>query len=289
MGFTRKAIVLAACTVLTPVMALAATSAADTTDAVAMAQKQITTFLAQLADLHCTETVTQEKLNGKGHVMASERDQYDYLIMMSGSNDQFELNESRVAGKETHHKLLAVPMLVTNGMSTALLVFHPYYRSGFEFQVRPVELVDGRPAIPIHFTHIEGRRTPIALSLRGREFPLDIEGTAWLDEASKEVVKVEAALEHDMSDVGLKSLEIQVDYKPQLVGGRLSSISLPTEAVVDVTTPRQHWRNRHTFSNYKSFSTDVEQGSDFKIRSSQSGADGTTTANPSTQGVPKPQ
>lgn len=289
MRIIRKTLLLAACTALAAAFAQAGTSGADTTNAVAMAQKQITTFLADLADLHCTETVTQEKLNDKGHVMASERDQFDYLIMMSGTSDDFELNESRVEAKDTHHKLLALPMLVTNGMSTALHVFHPYYRSGFEFNVRPEELVDGRPTIPIHFTHIQGRRTPIALALRGREFPLDLEGTAWLDASTKQVVKVEAGLEHDMSDVGLKSLNIQVDYKPQLVGGHLSAISLPTEAIVDVSTPRQHWRNRHVFSNYKSFSTDVEQGPDFKIHSDEPNANGKSTDKPSPQGVPKQQ
>lgn len=289
MRITRKTLLLTACAVLSPLLSMANTSAADALDPVAMAQKQIIAFLAQLADLHCTETVTQEKLKGKGHVTASERDQFDYLIMMSGNSDAFELNESRVVGKETDHKRISMPMLVTNGMSTALLVFHPYYSSGFEFHLLPQELVDGRPAIPIHFTHIPGRRTPIALALRGREFPLDIEGTAWLDEATKQVVKIEAALEHDMSDIGLKSLAIQVDYKPQMVGGHLSSINLPTDAVVEVITPRQHWRNKHVFSNYKIFSTDVEQGSSFTIRAGESNADGKTTANPSPQEVPKPQ
>ena len=83
-------------------------------------------------------------------------------------------------------------MLVTNGVATVLLVFHPYYRDSFNFEALPEELIDGRPAIPVHFSHITGRRTPAALALRGREYPLELEGTAWLDKQSGEVVKVEA-------------------------------------------------------------------------------------------------
>lgn len=259
---------------------------ADTADPISLAQQQISAYLAQLGDLHCTETVTQDKLSANGHVMDSEHDQYDYLIMMSGSADDFSLNESRASGKEARHKVLNVPMLVTNGMSTALLVFHPYYRSGFEFETGAEEAVDGRPAIPIHFRHIAGRRTPIALALRGREFPLDMEGTAWLDEGTKQIVKVEANLEHDMSDVGLKSLSIRVEYKPQLVGGRTSTISLPSLAVVEVDTPRQRWRNTHRFSDYKSFSTNVEQDPGFKIHPDQTPT-GSNQVTPSPHGGPK--
>ena len=64
--------------------------------AIDLAQRQMTAYLAKLADLHCTETVTQQKLAANGHVQATERAKYDYLIMMSGSGDDFQLNESRI-------------------------------------------------------------------------------------------------------------------------------------------------------------------------------------------------
>jgi hypothetical protein len=237
--------------------------AVATSDAVAMAQRQITAYLAQLADLHCTEKVTQEKLAANGHIEASEHEDFDYLIMMNGNGDEFQLNESRVESSASRHKLLSRPMLITNGISTVLLVFHPYYRDGFEFEAETEQVIAGRPAIPIHFAHIPGRRTPAALALRGREYPLDLAGTAWLDKSSGEVIKVEATLLHDMSDLGLRSLSIRVDYKPASLGKQ--SVTMPALAVVDVATPRQHWRNTHAFEGYKLFSTDAEQDPNVKL------------------------
>src|ERR1017187_2829402 len=38
-----------------------------------LAQRQVTAYVAKLADLHCTESVVQEKLTGNGHVEASEK------------------------------------------------------------------------------------------------------------------------------------------------------------------------------------------------------------------------
>jgi len=60
-----------------------------------------------------------------------------------------------------------------------LLLFHPYYRDSFLFEQEAEELVDGKPAIPVRFTQIEGRRALVALALRGREYPLVLAGTVW--------------------------------------------------------------------------------------------------------------
>jgi hypothetical protein len=51
-----------------------------------------------------------------------------------------------------------------------------------------------------------------------------------------------------------------VEYKPVVVSGSSTAEVLPALAVVDVTTPRQHWRNTHAFSNYQRFSAEAEQG-----------------------------
>lgn len=262
---------------------------ASTPAAVDQAQRQITAYLDKLADLHCTETVTQQKLAGNGHVEATVRARYDYLIMMSGTGDQFQLNESRVDSSSAPGKQPRLPMLVTNGAATVLLVFHPYYRNSFTFDEGNQEVVNGRPAISIHFAHIAGRRTPAALALRGREYPLELQGTAWLDTQSGEVLKVEANLLNDMSDVGLKSLQIHVDYKPGSPDKDIGQLTLPALAVVDVTTPRQHWRNTHVFDRYRGFSTDAEQDPNVKVRPSPLAPDGTsTTGTDSQQPTEKP-
>lgn len=241
-----------------------------------IAQRQVTAYLAKLADLHCNESVTQEKLAGNGHVEASERAKYDYLIMINGNGNDFQLNESRIESSASKHK--ALPMLVTNGFSTILLVFHPYYRDSFQFTTGADEIIAGRPAVPVHFSHIQGRRTPAALALRGREFPLELEGTAWLDKQTGEVVKMDAGLQNDMKDVGLRSLSIHVEYKPTSLGKSSSSMTLPTMAVVDVKTPRQHWRNTHVFDSYKSFSTDAEPDPNVKVLAANAAAGNDHTA-----------
>src|SRR6266702_8766723 len=122
----------------------------------------------------------------------TSKSQFDYFLYMQGSSYDFQLSESRL--EVGTQKPARQPLLLSNGFSTLLLVFHPYYRNAFEFTAGPAETLDGRSVIPVHFVHISGARSPAALALRGREFPLDLEGTAWLEASSGQVVRMDAGL-----------------------------------------------------------------------------------------------
>ena len=229
------------------------------------AQKQVVNYIGKLADLHCTEDVLQEKLKPNGGTELSSKSQYDYFLYMQGNSYDFQLSESRL--EIGTQKPARQPLLLTNGFSTLLLVFHPYYRNAFDFTAGPAESIDGRSVIPVHFAHIQGARTPAALALRGREFPLELEGTAWLDSHSGQVVRMDAGLEHEMTDVGLKSLRIRADYVPSPKA--TDQFMVPSRAVVELQTPKQHWRNTHMFHNYKLFSTEANQDPTVKVKAAK--------------------
>ena len=254
---------------LAGVLALSANAAvclgqgAAASSLVDQAQRRVVAYVGRLADLHCTESVLQEKLGDNGHAVASERAQYDYLTMIGGDRDGLQLNESRIEASASKRKPL--PMLVTNGFSTLMLIFHPYYRDSYRFEPGAEQTIDGRAAVPIHFEQLNGHRSPAALALRGREYPLALTGTAWIDKQSGEVVSMDAGLDRDMSDIGLRTLAIHVEYKVSDLGKNVGPVMLPALAVVDVTTPRQRWRNTHRFSAYKSFSTEAEQDPNVKV------------------------
>ena len=243
------------------------------------AQKQVVAYVTNLADLHCTEDVVQEKLKPNGGTELSTKSQYDYFLYMQGNSYDFQLSESRL--EVGTQKQARQPLLLTNGFSTLLLVFHPYYRSAFEFTAGPAESLEGRSVIPVHFAHIQGARTPAALALRGREFPLDLEGTAWLDPNSGQVVRMEAGLEREMSDVGMKSLKIRVDYVPSPKAG--DHFMVPARAVVELQTPKQHWRNTHSFHNYKVFSIEATQDPAVRVKAAKENQPNAASPNPAAE------
>jgi len=173
----------------------------------------VSKFLDQLSQVKCTEQVSQAKLGKSGKSEYTENSTFDYLVLLQANGGDLTLAESRLAERAPKHKE-NLPLLVTNGFSTLLLVFHPSYQTSFQFTSLEDELLDGKRYAKVGFRHVPGMRSTAVLLLRGREYPLDLEGVAWVDKDSGEIVKMSAELESSMEDVGLRALRSEVQYAP---------------------------------------------------------------------------
>lgn len=225
----------------------------------ARAGRQVSGLLSQISDVKCTEVVEQQKFGHGSHIYISQSNTYDYLVMLQADDGNFTFNESRIPIK-TSKKSAGPAFLITNGFSTLFLIFHPYYQSSFQFESQGMEVLEGRPLLRIHFSQIPGRPGLSALAVRGREYSLQLNGTAWVDPQTGMIARIEATLQTNMEDIGLRSLRAQVDYLPLSTWGGKGTFLVPSVAVIDVQTLRQHWRNIHTFSKYMRFSVDAKQG-----------------------------
>src|SRR6266478_3525541 len=177
--------------------------------------RQAASFLDLISETNCTERVLQEKLADNGKVVEKEESIFDYLLILSTSDGELNLVESRIAAKDTKaHNKLHAPLLISNGFSSLFLVFHPYYAPGFQFTRQGEESLNGRTFAKIHFQHIPGMRSPAALAVRGREYPLDLTGTAWIDPATGSIAQLTANVDSGMEDVGLRTLHSEVRFAP---------------------------------------------------------------------------
>jgi hypothetical protein len=224
------------------------------------ANDQVAKFVEKFSDVKCTEHVTQEKFKADGKVELKEESTYDYLVILTNSGGEISLDESRLAVREQKKELKkGVSLLVSNGFATLFLVFHPYYSSGFEFTDLGEDQIAGHSFHKIQFKHISGMRSPAALSLRGREYPLDLAGIAWIDPGTGIIGKIDAGLASSMEDIGLKSMRSEVQFQPVPFRNVKDVYWFPAQASVEVETPRQHWRNTHNFTDYKQFSVSTEE------------------------------
>lgn len=223
--------------------------------------EQMTEYVDRFSDVRCSEKVIQEKFrnNGSEKVDLKEESTYDYLVILSNNGGELSLSESRLAVHEAKADKKNRSMLVSNGFATLFLVFHPLYANSFEFTERGEEVVDGRRLTKIAFRHIRGTRTPAALALRGREYPLELSGTAWLDAETGALSRISAGVDNTMADVGLNTLQSDVVFAPFTFHDPDKTYWFPQRAIVEVETPRQHWRNTHEFTNYKRFSVSTEE------------------------------
>jgi hypothetical protein len=228
-------------------------------DILARTSQRTAAFLEQFSDVKCTEQVRQEKLGKDDKVELKEDSTFDYLVMLTNNGGDLSLSESRIAMKEAKRDRRNTSMLLSNGFATLFLVFHPSYSSGFKFTLAGEDELGGRILQKVTFEHIPGMRSPAALALRGREYPLELSGTAWIDPESGSIAKIEAGISDTLADVGLKSLDSEIDFTPVPFNDAKQVYWFPTQARVDVETPKQHWRNLHQFSSYKKFSVSTEE------------------------------
>lgn len=221
----------------------------------------MTAYVEKFSDVKCTEMVTQQKFKNdtSNKVELKEQSTYDYLVILSNTGGDLNLSESRLEVKEAKTDKKNRSMLISNGFATLFLIFHPMYANSFVFTPMEDETIDGRRLTKIGFKHIAGTKTPAALSLRGKEYPLELSGVAWVDSETAVLTKMTAGVENTMEDVGLKTLRSEVEFAPVPFTDLKRDYWFPARATVEVETPRQHWLNTHDFSNYKRFSVSTDE------------------------------
>jgi hypothetical protein len=227
-------------------------SAPPLQDVLRHAGKSLEVFWEQFSAINCTETVSQLKL-AKGDKPAYRMESvYDYLVLMQAVDADVAVEESRVKIRSVG-KTKDAPLLITNGFSTLLLIFHPSFQNSFEYSPPVEEELEGKEVLRVDFRHVRGAHSPSCLRLRGRDYPLDWRGSAWVEPASGRIVRIATELQSDMEDLGLLSLAADVRYQPVRFTDAAESFWLPASAVIDARTLRQHWRNIHRFTNYRHF------------------------------------
>ena len=224
------------------------------------ASQRVSDFLDQFSNVKCVEQVTQTKLKPNGKVELEEQSSFDYLVILTNAGGDLSLDESRLPVKQaTADRKKDISMLLSNGFGTLFLVFHPYYSSSFEFTDAGSEMIEGHDARKVHFVHTRNTRSIAALALRGREYPLELSGDAWVDPETGNILRMDAGIGATLEDVGMKTLAAAVRFAPIAFSKDQSVYWFPSEAVVEVETPKQHWRNTHRFNGYKQFSVTTEE------------------------------
>ena len=237
---------------------IAAAAAPQQLDALSLARKYVQEYFDKFSNLTCKESLTQFVLNGSGHSIYRENSSYDYQFEATSASGNLKFNETR----ETRSPAFRDPgrtLLVTTGFASLLLVAHPMYEASYVFEPAGSETVDGTAYTMIRFVPVPGAASPASLRLRGRNYPLPMSGTLWVDPQTGAIVKLQASVDSSLSDLGLAGLRSEVRYAPHSFRDPAETIWVAESAVIEVETPRQHWRNQHKFSDYKRFSVNVHE------------------------------
>jgi hypothetical protein len=235
-----------------------AVEASASLDVLVLARKNVQEYFDKFSDLTCKETVTQYVLNGSGHAIYRENSAYDYQFQATNSSGAFKFNETREV-RNPSYRDPGRTLLVTTGFASLLLVAHPMYEASYVFEPAGDETIDGVSYTKVHFSPVPGASSPASLRLRGRNYPLPMSGALWINPQTGVIVKLEANVDSSLSDLGLAGMRSEVHYALHNFRDPAESIWVADSAVIDVDTPRQHWRNLHHFTDYKRFSVNIHE------------------------------
>ena len=220
-------------------------------------RKLIDNFFEQTSNVVCTENVSQTVVGKNNKPMYREESAFEYQMQSSNRNGSMRLTESRESQKAAFRDPNKT-LLITNGFASILLVLHQNYEASYVFEPADEETVDGRTLLKVHFKPVPGASSPAAVQLRGRNYPLQLKGDIWIDEESGAVVKLVSSLDSSLADLGLRELRSEIHYSVVQFHAPDEAYWMPASAVIDVETPKQHWRNVHRFTDYRRFRATIQ-------------------------------
>jgi hypothetical protein len=240
-----------------PVVDTVGASGSAPMDAFMRARRTVEKYFEQAANVVCTENVTQAVIGKNGKADYREESIFDYQLQVNTNSGSLKLVESRDTRKAAFRDS-ARTLLITNGFTSMLLIIHPVYESSYTFEPAGEESIDGATFAKINFKAIPGASSPAALQLRGQNYPIPLSGTIWVEQQTGSVAKLIATMDSSLSDLGLQGMRSEIHYATVHFHDPEESYWMPVSAVIDVETPRQHWRNIHRFAGYKRFRATIQ-------------------------------
>ena len=226
-------------------------------EALSRARATVEKFFEQATNVVCMENVTQAVVGKNGKANYREESVFDYQLQANTNSGALKLVESRDTRKAAFRDS-ARTLLITNGFTSMLLIIHPSYESSYTFEPAGEETVDGVSFAKVNFKAIPGATSPAALQLRGKNYPIPLSGTIWIEQQSGSVAKLVATMDSSLSDVGLHNMRSEIHYATVHFHDPEEAYWMPVSAIIDVETTRQHWRNIHRFTGYKRFRATIQ-------------------------------
>jgi VWFA-related protein len=223
-------------------------------------------FFQNLPNTTSIEEVHQERLSSSGKVTEDGLQKFHYLVLRDTEKNASELKEYRTDARGRPikpHVLPSGPTLITQGFTASSAYFDPAYQSGSDFRYLGTADLDGHQTCVVAFaqrpetagilSRLELQSGPI------RSAVVLVQGIAWIDQRSFQIVQLITNLLKSRDDLGLNRESTQIRFAPVHFTKASTDFWLPIEVVVTLEWQGETYRNKHRYSKYRLFSVQTEE------------------------------
>ncbi len=219
-------------------------------------------FFRHLPNTTSVEDVRQEVRRSDGSVVSRSSSRFDYL-MLSGYGDSVGLDEFRTnrRGEETGPLGPASGFMFTSSCVWHLVHLHPKHQAESRFRYigktsKPEAHVIAFAQKPEDAKQVAQIGVWGAESLR-YEIAILIQGIAWVDAATFQVVRARTDLLAARTDIGLARDTTEIECAEIHFEGMERTFWLPREVTVTSAFRNFVYSNRHRYSGYRIFSVET--------------------------------
>lgn len=228
---------------------------------IAKAGEHVRIFFDDIVDLLAHEDIDETKLNSRGGVRGKQHFRYDYLIVLHQDELPQRLEEYRMdaAGGRTEPKGFENGFATTSGFALKCIHFLPALRSDSTFRYLGDELVGTRDTYVVAFAQRPGQSTRMDQATgEWGSIGLLVQGIAWVDKASFQIVQLRTDLLAPRSDIGLNQQTTLITFEPVRIPDVETTFWLPAKVEVYANFRGQFFRNEHHYADYQRFHVAVK-------------------------------
>jgi hypothetical protein len=223
--------------------------------------ERVDEFFRDITNLVAHEEVTQERVDEKTHVQAREHLQYNYMIVLHRDETppRFEEYRADVEGKPGAQKGATKGYSVTYGFTLKCMNFATRHLPDSRFRYLGDEMVGDRKTHVVAFAQQPGHAT-IAEMVSGSwgSVKVLVQGIAWIDEKSFQIVRLRTDLLAPPTEAGLERQTTEVTFNEVKLPDIETPMWLPGKVTVDAVFRGQVFRNEHRYTNYEHFRVSVK-------------------------------
>ena len=195
-------------------------------------------FFQKIPDIVSREDIEMECRWSDGTVERARPQTFSYLAISQSTQGALGLREYRTdaTGKPVEPTGLREGVAVTRGFASTAILFYPAIRSDSSFRYLGRQKLDGRETDVIAFAQRPGwAQAAIRANVGGHSVQLLVQGLAWVDPTSYQIIRLRTDLLAPRPEVGLASETTEINYQevrfPEMTG---ISLWLPQEVTVVV-------------------------------------------------------